>query len=89
MAPPLLVVEVVSPGELQRDRDYISKRRQYEVRGIPEYWIVDPQLQKITILVLQGEEYTKGHVYRGSDRLSRSMVADLALTANQILTAGT
>ena len=26
MAPPLLVIEVVSPGELQRDRDYIAKR---------------------------------------------------------------
>ena len=26
MSPPLLVVEVVSPGELQRNRDYIAKR---------------------------------------------------------------
>lgn len=29
MAPPLLVVEVVSPGKLQRDRDYIARRSQY------------------------------------------------------------
>ena len=26
MLPPLLVVELVSPGELQRDRDFIAKR---------------------------------------------------------------
>lgn len=29
MAPPLLVVEVISPGDLQHDRDYIAKRSQY------------------------------------------------------------
>ena len=40
MAPPLLVVEVVSPGEIQRDRDYIAKRLQYQDCGIPEYRIV-------------------------------------------------
>ena len=50
MAPPLLVVEVVSPGELQRDRDYIAKRMQYQERGIPEYWLVDPQLETVVIL---------------------------------------
>ena len=35
MPPPLLVVEVVSPGELQRERDYIAKRIQYEEPGDP------------------------------------------------------
>ncbi len=44
MAPPLLVIEIVSPGELQRDRDYVAKRMQYQDHAIPEYWIVDPQL---------------------------------------------
>ena len=49
MLPPLLVVEVVSPGELQRDRDFIAKRLQYQDCGIPEYWIIDPQALKISI----------------------------------------
>ena len=34
MAPPLLVLEVVSPGEIQRERDYIAKRSQYQDCGI-------------------------------------------------------
>ena len=88
MAPPLLVVEVVSPGELQRDRDYIAKRRQYEERGIPEYWIVDPQLQQITGLVLQGAGYSEGSIYRECDRLRSPALSELGLTADQILTAG-
>jgi len=35
MPPPLLVVEIVSPGELQRNRDYVAKRTQYENLSIP------------------------------------------------------
>ena len=47
MAPPLLVMEVVSPGAIQRDRDYIAKRHQYEELDISEYWIVNPEDQTI------------------------------------------
>jgi Uma2 family endonuclease len=43
MPPPRLVVEVVSPGKKDRDRDYIAKRQQYAERGIPEYWLIDPE----------------------------------------------
>ena len=34
MAPPLLVIEAVSPGRENRERDYIDKRSQYQDRGI-------------------------------------------------------
>ena len=59
MSPPLLVIEVVSPGELQRERDYIAKRIQYQSCGIPEYWIVDPQTQSILVLELIEQNYTE------------------------------
>ncbi|MEM6448562.1 MAG: Uma2 family endonuclease, partial [Cyanobacteria bacterium P01_D01_bin.123] len=52
MPPPQLVVEVVSPGPENRDRDYRYKRSEYAARGIVEYWIVDPQQQKVTVLEL-------------------------------------
>jgi Uma2 family endonuclease len=35
----LLAVEVLSPGTARRDR--FTKRRLYQTRGVPEYWIVD------------------------------------------------
>ncbi len=41
MPPPILVVEVVSPGQANRDRDYRYKRSEYAARGIEHYWIVD------------------------------------------------
>lgn len=46
--PPQLVVEIVSPESLKRDYRY--KRSEYAALGIPEYWIIDPEQQKITIL---------------------------------------
>ncbi|OKH11414.1 hypothetical protein NIES208_17380 [[Limnothrix rosea] IAM M-220] len=52
MPAPEIVVEVVSPGRENSVRDYRHKRAQYQARGIQEYWIVDPQAEKVTILTL-------------------------------------
>lgn len=88
MAPPLLVVEVVSPGELQHDRDYVAKRSQYQDVGIPEYWLIDPEQQMITVLELQNGLYAEVGCFKGSDRILSSGFPDLALTTNQVLAAG-
>ncbi len=86
MAPPDLVVEVVSPGNLQRDRDYIAKRIQYQDRDIPFYWIVDPQVKEIMVLTLTAAGYQE-RVYRGNDRLKFQDIL-LDLTADRVLSAG-
>jgi Uma2 family endonuclease len=52
-----LVIEVVSPGKESRKRDLQEKRREYAKAKIAEYWIVDPQMRKITVLVLNGDKY--------------------------------
>jgi Uma2 family endonuclease len=57
MTPPALVVEVVSPGQANRDspeatlrdRDYRYKHTEYAARGIAEYWIVDPETRQVTL----------------------------------------
>ena len=45
-----LVMEVVSAGDEDRRRDLKTKREEYAQAGIPEYWIVDPELGQITVL---------------------------------------
>lgn len=50
-----LVMEVVSPDDRRRDLE--TKRREYAQAGIPEYWIVDPETRRITVLTLAGETY--------------------------------
>ncbi|MBE9043845.1 Uma2 family endonuclease [Pleurocapsales cyanobacterium LEGE 10410] len=57
MPPPSLVVEVVSPGKKNRDRDYRFKRSEYAARGIEHYWIIDPQDKKFVCLELQDGLY--------------------------------
>ena len=52
MLPPLLVVEIVSPGKEAYDRDYRYKRSEYAARGIQHYWIVDPIEKNVTVLEL-------------------------------------
>ena len=48
---PVLAVEVVSPGNKSRKRDYEDKRVDYLAVGLLEYWIVDPDLKQVTVLV--------------------------------------
>ncbi len=52
-----LVVEVVSEGSQSRQRDFETKREEYAEAGIPEYWIVDPASETITVLTLDAGQY--------------------------------
>ncbi|HUP25080.1 MAG TPA: Uma2 family endonuclease [Thermoanaerobaculia bacterium] len=49
--PPDLVVEILS--RCSRDRDLRLKRELYRSRGVPEYWIVDPEARVVEQLVLE------------------------------------
>jgi Uma2 family endonuclease len=80
--PPLLVVEVVSPST-QTD-DYRSKRAEYGLLEIPEYWIVDLIVQKITLCVLDHEFYDSTE-FRGDDLIMSPTFPALALTVTQVL----
>ncbi len=55
-----LVMEVVSTN---REHDWVTKRKEYAEAGIPEYWIVDPSLEKITVLTLNGNRYDEHGVF--------------------------
>jgi len=46
---PAVVIEIVGTGAENRAREYRYKRTEYAARGIAEYWIVDPELQQITV----------------------------------------
>jgi Uma2 family endonuclease len=61
-----LVMEVVS--ESKPDHDHESKRVEYAEAGIPEYWIVDPQQQRITVLTLAGDRYAEHGTYDPGQR---------------------
>jgi Uma2 family endonuclease len=82
--PPILVVEVVSPST--KTEDYRSKRVEYCVLEIAEYWIVDPLEQRVTVCVLEEGSYTD-YVFSGDDAIASPVFPTLNCTAAQILTA--
>ncbi len=58
-----LAMEVVSPGDESRRRDLVTKRDEYARAGIDEYWIVDPEEQRITVLTRDGQTYREHGVF--------------------------
>ena len=82
----LLAVEVVSPGAEQIERDYVEKVAEYQNSGIGEYWIVDPIEQKITVLVLEKDGYSK-RVFTERKAIASVVFPQLSVTAGEILEA--
>ena len=87
MPPPAIVIEVVSPGPENRDRDYRHKRTEYAAREIAEYWIVDPSAQTITVCAWVNGAY-EDVVYSQAEQLRSVVVESFVLTAAQILAFG-
>ncbi len=46
---PELIIEVLSPGKPNKDRDRQAKLKLYARRGVQEYWIVDWMAQQVEI----------------------------------------
>ena len=57
-----LALEVVSPEK--PERDLVDKRADYAEAQVPEYWIVNPQTETITVVRLRGDAYEEAGVYR-------------------------
>ena len=84
MPAPLLVVEVVSPGKVNEDRDYRYKRSEYAARGIGEYWIIDPSHAQVTVLTLVDGLY-EAQELAGGDTLTSPQLPELSLDVAQLL----
>lgn len=64
---PTLVVEILSRATAERDR--IEKKRIYEVSGVEEYWLVDPDRREVTVFQLVGESYGAGKRFGARQKL--------------------
>lgn len=82
--PPILAVEIVSPGNSQDDYRY--KRSEYAVREISEYWIVDPIGSKVSVLLLV-EGFYEVTEFTGNQLIISQTFPELALTVEQVLAA--
>lgn len=82
-----LVMEVVSEGERNRERDLQTKRVEYAAAGIAEYWIVDPQTRTVTVLVADGAAYRIHAEYSAGETATSATFDGLRLDVDAVLTA--
>jgi Uma2 family endonuclease len=84
MPPPQLVVEVLSPRKTNRERDVERKRKQYQQRGIPEYWVIDPNLQTVIVMELKEGEYVEVGIFQGDEKIVSPLFSELQLIAEEL-----
>jgi Uma2 family endonuclease len=79
---PDLVVEVISPGSIRRDRNI--KFAAYEQAGVAEYWLVDPKYHFVEVYTLSGNEYALLGQFDGDDLLQSKILPKLTITAHTL-----
>lgn len=63
--PPLLAVEVISPGSFERDA--VTKRSEYARAGLNDYWIADPATSEVFVYRRVGAELKLHEVVDASE----------------------
>lgn len=81
-----LALEVVS--EEMPERDLEDKRFDYAEARVPEYWIVNPQTEIITVLELRGDAYAEAGVYRRGDSARSVLRPEFIVAVADVFDAG-
>ncbi len=83
-AAPDLVIEVMSPGKENRDRDLLVKRQLYAKYGVAEYWIVDPENRLIEVYRLRDTRLESVASLRHGDEISSSLLPGFRMTVSAV-----
>ncbi|PDW02129.1 Uma2 family endonuclease [Candidatus Viridilinea mediisalina] len=80
-----LVAEIVSEDDPERDTKV--KRADYALAQIPEYWIVNPLDQTITVLQLDGEHYVEHGVFQRGEQATSVLMPGFRVDVSELLDA--
>jgi Uma2 family endonuclease len=83
---PALVIEVVSPTSIQRDRKV--KYDLYEQTGVAEYWIVDPRTRSVEIYTWSNGEYALFGQFVGEEMVTSKLLEGLSIQTNLLFYLG-
>ena len=78
---PALLIEVLSDARTDR----VRKRDVYAAFGVPEYWIVDPDADRVEIYRLDGDRYGKPEILEAGDTLTFAALPGLAISVAELL----
>lgn len=80
---PDLVVEILSPSSLKRDK--IHKLKAYAFYGILEYWIVDPATGVLEQYILQEDRYELINIFQGIELVTSPSIPCISFTMAEII----
>ena len=80
---PDLVVEILSPSTLKRDK--IDKRKTYENYAVPEYWIVDPDSFVLEQFVLKNGQYELFNIFQQDETITSPNIRCTSFTMAEIM----
>ena len=79
-----IVIEVLSPGTQNRQRDLSAKRKLYAKYGVAEYWIVDSEHRSVLIFLLREQSLQEAATLTGDDLLSSPILPGFQLQVSEI-----
>ncbi len=82
MGAPNLVVEILSPSSIKRDRS--QKLHLYERLCVPEYWIIDPKSATVELYLLAGTVYDLHSYAVEAGTLDSTQLTGFSLDISQI-----
>ena len=80
-----LVMEVVSPDD--PDRDLRVKRLDYAEAQIPEYWIVNPIDESVTVLTLRNDAYEEHGAFGRGQRAESALLEGFSIEVSELFDA--
>ena len=80
---PDIVVEVSSPST--RRLELVRKLRLYERFGVPEYWYVDLDADRVEVYRLENERFGPPSILGRSDRLTTPQLARWSISVDELL----
>ncbi|MEZ4963243.1 MAG: Uma2 family endonuclease [Saprospiraceae bacterium] len=79
---PDIIVEVLSPGSVKKDR--ITKKKIYERCKVPEFWVVDPSYRNVEIYKLAGDVYELVDFIEESGAVKSTVLEGFELSLDKI-----
>jgi Uma2 family endonuclease len=81
---PDLVIEIMSPGKENRDRDLLVKRQLYAKYGVAEYWIVDSENRLVKVYRLQKQQLENVATCRNGEEITTPILPGFRLNVSSI-----
>jgi Uma2 family endonuclease len=77
--PPDLAIEILSPGTATNDRG--RKKQLLAHHGVREFWLVDPDAERVEVYSLNGDQFVLANIASGPELVESPLLPELVLSS--------